>query len=363
MLNTRAHISALLAAMALALALVGCVNFGPEPIPQEDNTIGFQTVVGLPDVVRAGEQLVYPTDRPFAATAYWMPRDYFWDQSKNDLAEEYFAGVKVEWNESLGAWVANPKQLWPYTHTLTFFAHSPWADNLGNQITNISIDIAQDATIVTDWDTASEQLKGIDLMIAEVGAGQKDRTYKNTPNGVPTVFRHVLSQVQIVAGLVSEYEEDGIQYHIHVRKVELRQLATKGSFSSATERWTRAAGESKDFVVYDYTQDAANPTGIDLIVGVTKVGEKMLILPQVHLEGAEGTQAEIYVEWHDTKDNAVHNVVINLREKFTDSHWGPGQVYTYYLTWDKGAPSFIEFDKPTISADWADGGDYTITID
>ena len=40
--------------MALALALAGCVNFGPEPIPQEENTIGFQTVVGLPDVVRAG---------------------------------------------------------------------------------------------------------------------------------------------------------------------------------------------------------------------------------------------------------------------------------------------------------------------
>lgn len=360
MLNTRAHISALLAAMALALALAGCVNFGPEPTPQEDNTIGFQTVVGLPDVVRAGKQLVYPTDRPFAATAYWMPRDYFWDQSKNDLAEEYFAGVKVEWNESLGAWVANPKQRWPYTHTLTFFAHSPWADNNGNQITNITINTANDATIVTGWDTYDSATKGIDLMIAEVGEGQKDRHQDNTLGGVPTVFRHTLSQVQVIAGLASEYVVGGRTYNITLQRVELRQIFTRGNYSSATSRWD-AQSQPKTIVLYDYRNEGTD--GIVLDMSANQVGEPTLLLPQAHQEGREGTQAEIFVEWYDSYTRAVESAIINLRQKFTNSYWGRGNYYTYYLTWDKGATSFIEFDKPIISADWISGGDFVIEIE
>lgn len=358
-MRTKNHIAAkLLSAVATAFALVACVNvdeMGHEP----QALVGFQSVVGLEENESRADGVVYPTDIPFSASAYALPNDYHWDRSKAN-AVEYFSGVKVEYNPTLGAWVGNPAQFWPHTYWLTFFAHSPWGDNNGNQITNITIDTATDATIVTGWDTSAEATKGIDLMIAEVGEGQKNRFHENTLGGVPTVFRHTLSRVQVIAGLASEYVVGGRTYNITLQRVELRQIFTRGNYSSATSRWD-AQSQPKTIVLYDYRNEGTE--GVVLDVSANQVGEPTLVLPQVHQVGQEGTQAEMYVEWHDSYSGAVESATINLRQKFTNSYWGRGNHYTYYLTWDKGATSFIEFDKPVISADWISGGDFVLEIE
>ena len=357
-MKTKTHIAKLLSAVVAMCASVAGVNVdGYES--EQPSLVGFQTVVGLEETARADGGVAYPTDVPFSASAYALPGEYHWDRSKAE-AVEYFAGVKVEYNPTAGGWVGNPSQYWSHSYWLTFFAHSPWADNNGNQITNITINTANDATIVTGWDTYDSATKGIDLMIAEVGEGQKDRHQDNTLGGVPTVFRHTLSQVQVIAGLASEYVVGGRTYNITLQRVELRQIFTRGNYSSATSRWD-AQSQPKTFVLYDYRNEGTD--GIVLDMSANQVGEPTLLLPQAHQEGREGTQAEIFVEWYDSYNRAVESAIINLRQKFTNSYWGRGNYYTYYLTWDKGATSFIEFDKPIISADWISGGDFVIEIE
>lgn len=357
-MKTTTHIAKLLSAVVVMCASVACVNVdgydGEQP-----SIVGFQTVVGLDEAARADSGVAYPTDVPFSASAYALPEEYHWDRTKAE-AVEYFSGVKVEWLPALGGWVGNPAQYWPRSYWLTFFAHSPWADNNGNQITNITIDPANDATIVTDWDTSSTANKGIDLMIAEVGEGQKDRNHANTLGGVPTVFRHTLARVQMAANLASEYVINGRTYYITLRKVELRQILTRGNYSSAAGRWD-SQKQPKNLVIYNYATEGTG--GIVLGVNATFVGVPTLVLPQVHQEGNEGAQAEIFVEWHDSLDGAVKSATINLRQKFSNSHWGRGIHYTYYLSWEKGTPSYIEFDQPVISEDWANGGNFVLVIE
>ena len=354
MLNRQKHISTLLAAMAAALALVACVNIGEEGY--EEHAVGFQTVVGLAS--RADQGTTYPTDQTFAATAYALPLGSTWDTDKAQ-ALDYFTQVEVGYDEAQGAWVASPAQWWPSTYALTFFAHSPWGDNNGNRLTQLSIDTQTNATVVSGWDTSDEALSGIDLMVADVGSSQKDRTWENTTGGVPTVFRHLLARVRVVAGMVTEYTVNGRQYHIYVRRVELRQVKTKGNYTSA-QRWEELSAP-KTILLYDYTSEGGE--GLDLKVDVTEVGGDHMLLPQVHLTGGVGSEAELYVEWKDTQTGAVSSKVINLRSHIANSYWAPNTHYTYYLIWDKGDPDYIEFNAPTIAEDWANGGTYEMIIE
>ena len=88
-----------------------------------------------------------------------------------------------------------------------------------------------------------------------------------------------------------------------------------------------------------------------------------MLLPQVHLTGGVGSEAELYVEWKDTQTGAVSSKVINLRSHIANSYWAPNTHYTYYLIWDKGDPDYIEFNAPTIAEDWANGGTYEMIIE
>ena len=113
-MKTKTHIAKLLSAVVAMCASVACVNVdGYES--EQPSLVGFQSVVGLEESESRADGVVYPTDIPFSASAYALPNDYHWDRSKAN-AVEYFSGVKVEYNPTLGAWVGNPAQFWPHTY-------------------------------------------------------------------------------------------------------------------------------------------------------------------------------------------------------------------------------------------------------
>lgn len=365
MKKSEKYISKGLVAVAAALVLTSCVNVDDFGADNQAPTVGFQTIVKKSDnTPRAAiEGVDYPSGVSFGAIALSVGDGQTWDANHQD-ANTYVNNEEVKYFASpangypAASWHADELLLWPKTGTLTFFAYSPYRDNSNTPLGNVNVNPATGIMTIADWDLQSAKHKNIDLMVADI---QKDRTFLNSPSGVPTIFNHTLSRVDVKAGLMSEYNDGVFTYYITLRKVAFKQIFTKGDYESVpNNRWVNLENATT-LTLYDCVAEGTG--GIVLDISADPVGETIFVLPQVHYEGSEGTEAEIFIEWHDSKDDAIKTFTFNLRQKFADSHWGMGNHYTYYLAWNKGAPSFIEFEKPTISADWANGGTFTLEVE
>lgn len=352
----------LVAVAMVAFANFSCVNVEEFGYEAQSRTVGFQAVVKKHDnAPRAAiEGVNYPTTVNFGAFAMWLDEGQIW-ANDHAAATPFIDNNEVAYNTFLPAtWTTETAYYWPDTGSLTCFAYSPYRDNSNNPLTNVSVSAATGALTINNWNLLDAKYKEIDLMLANV---QTERTFANSSSGIPTIFNHLLSRIDVKAGLASEYkEEGGPTYKITLRKVALKQVYMTGDYTTQTNRWESPRNAT---TIWLYNNETEGTDGLELVFGTTtNAGETTFVLPQVHLEGAEGTQAELFVEWHDSKPGeGVQSATINLREKFTDSYWGQGKHYTYILAWDRGATSYIEFDPPTISSDWVSGGSHIITIE
>jgi hypothetical protein len=76
---------------------------------------------------------------------------------------------------------------WPKNGSLTFFSFSPFSikDNVECNTTN--------GVVISNWDVDANQT--VDVMIADVQKGRTTNESHGGYNGVPTIFRHKLSQI------------------------------------------------------------------------------------------------------------------------------------------------------------------------
>lgn len=344
------------AALAVAtLAMSSCVVNDNEPFNNEPQAIGFNAVVGpISDSRAVITDLNYPNDLPFAAFASQLGDGKTWDTNKAE-AVQLIGGDAVAYQTYLpGKWTTEVAYYWPDFGSLTFFAYSPYFDAQGNKINNIAFTPTTGELKVTGWDVSAAKFKDVDLMMADV---QKDLTSDLAPSGVPVAFRHKLARVNFRAGLTSEYKEGSNTYKIFLRKVVLKNIYTKGNYSSVENsgRWTELS-EPEQLVIYN------NATGVELshLTSAT-IGADLLVMPQGHLNAASGAGLEI--AYFDTKTGTTQTIDIILRHKFPDSNWIINGSYTYMIMIDRGDPDYIEFNPPTVSGDWVDAGTYTLTIE
>ena len=165
-----------LAALAIA-AIASCTKNEVTPIdPQE---ITYQTVVG-----KATKALItdteYPTSETFGTFAYYnantTPVEAFPTNSKPYIPESV-----VTYQTSF--WSTVKPYYWPKNGSLTFFSFSPWSIN-----ESVSCSETNGITI-SNYDVSAAQ--DVDVMVADVKTGMTS----NGTNGVPTLFRHKLSQL------------------------------------------------------------------------------------------------------------------------------------------------------------------------
>lgn len=341
-------------AIVVSMALGSCVKnsnidgLGPQ-------AINYHAVCGLTTEGRAAiSGTDYPTGVPFAAFAVRHAEGETW-AGNSATASYLIKGDAVAYNSYVpGAWATEIPYYWPIKGGMSFFAYSPWADANGNKINNIAFTPTTGELKVTGWNTNDAKYKGVDLMFADP---KYDQTEALAASGVPTVFRHKLSLVSFKAGLIGEYKEGGVTYEIQLRKVTLKNVKTQGNYSSINDsgRWTSVSG-SADIVLYN------NPSGEALSHLTTlSLGDDQLVIPQGHENNASGVTVEI--QYFDTKTSSVKTLSIILRNKIPTSNWVIGSQYTYYIMFNVGDPDYIEFDAPTISAAWADGGTYELVVE
>ena len=226
----------IVAAFASAI-LAGCTK-NEVRVDMPDQAISFTTAVGANSTKAMIDDTAYPNSETFGTYAYYLPSGQSWPVNAGD-AKLYIPESEVKYTAAPSTpaynWTTETPYYWPSAGSLTFFSFSPWSIN-----TSVECNTTNGIKI-TDWDVDANQT--VDVMVADVA---EDKTANETNpggvgyNGVPTVFRHKLSQiVAFKFNTDKDYTNgngdgtwDAGDKQIVVTGISINSIATKGTFTS-----------------------------------------------------------------------------------------------------------------------------------
>ncbi len=385
-----------IAALAAAI-LPGCTKNEVKPeVP--DQPISFTTAVGSSITKTVIDDNVFPTTEQFATFAYWLDEGETWPDDATK-AKEYIpfgtdsnSRTLVSYDEEQNLWTTATPYYWPTTGSLTFFSfYHP-------QIKEVTFDTTKGLQFSRDLAGSDDQ--GKDIMVADVVTEQTKNTDNANGsgfNGVPTKFRHVMSQVvDFFINTEMDYTNghgDGTwqagDISITLNSIKIRNVYVKATYTSGLEpseanpgTWSEYAAEGGHMVTYtwfDATQDdefqvTSTKTQVpDATITVSEGTDSydvtrgaILILPQsfVNSEYPENADADIEVIYTITYHIANGGTIeeqITREIKLAEIHaaqnnaWQMNKKITYNLTigldqilW---APSVVSWDDSAVEED------------
>ena len=359
-------------ALAAGVALVACTKNEVRPV-EVDQEITFQAVVDKA-ATKGGtfdNGVTYPTNRPFGTFAFFYTPSVGYTKD----APKYIDNAKVENTSgasSGSAWTTNPKYYWPKQGCLTFMSYSPY-EELKTIVTCQSENDALAEIKIPNWDVDANQ--NVDIMIAD----RVDNLTANGENdgytGVSTVFRHKLAQIvkfsvqtkEDFGNLNSGAPQAGSKLFF-LKKIELQDIVTNGSFTSGVEPssshigiWTPAASPAdKDYTWYNNTADPLvqggdyefNTTAVALSSGTIKTNGYLLVRPQT-FTASDTKKIEItYVIRSYTSATAYSDetVVQSFNIHSATPSWDINKKYSFTITVDLNQIYWA----PSVE-DWEDG--------
>lgn len=220
----------IIAAMALSV-LSACTKNEVRPESSEPQEITFQTVVGGVKTKGLVSGKTYPEDATFGSYAYYHKGNF---TGTGDL---YIGNAEIEYdgNSSPATWHADKKYYWPKDGgKLTFYAYSPYSISaVPAGETKSPVTCSDDNGIkIENWDVYANST--IDILVADV-AKDKTANESGTYVGVPTVFRHKLTQI---AGFKVKTKEAYPDITFTVKSISIKDAKYKGKYES--EVWTAA---------------------------------------------------------------------------------------------------------------------------
>lgn len=313
---------------------------------------------------KADPNQAYDTKSTFGAFAF-QHTGSFADVNDESGFTKYIDNVEIKYDADATAtsWHAEKMYYWPKNGSkLTFYAYSPFSiSKVSEGQTSPVSCTGKDGIKITDWDVEKNQT--VDIMVADA---EKDKT-ENGANGgftgVPTVFRHKLTQI---AGFTVKTQEAYSGITITVKKIEITGVKHKGTYvlQGTTEVWT-ADDATTTYTWYDSSKEGSskysiqnNTNSLSVVPNALSHSENCLyVLPQEFTEDAKlkitysrnypiGDQtAEIKLS--DLKDKKDEVVKWDMNKKIT---------YTIIFTLDEilWAPSVVDWSE--------DGGSANINI-
>ena len=211
-----------LAALAIA-AIASCTKNEVNEVTANDQ-ITFQTVVG-PNTKALIDGIVYNTSDPaFGTVAYYIAND----ETFPDDADLYIPESKVSYSSTY--WSTATPYYWPKNGSLTFFSYSPYTE----LESSMECDETTGLTL-TGWDVHANQ--GVDVMVADVQTGKTANGSNGGYEGVPTIFRHKLSQIINVTFKTDKDYNDGTPFsagekQFFINYVKINKLEQTGTYTS-----------------------------------------------------------------------------------------------------------------------------------
>ena len=192
-------------------------------------------VVQYTQTKAAGE---YPTNVPFVSSAFYLENGKTWAANHSE-AKAYIEDATISFNGTL--WRDESRSYyWPYSGKLNFFSYSP-----AEIKSNTTVDCNTGITI-TDWDVNANQ--NVDIMVADVQTEQTANQNVGLYTGVPTIFRHKLSQIvgfefntfeDYANGHNGSYQDGDVVFIVN--EIQICKLIQKGTYYSSYDVGTAVA--------------------------------------------------------------------------------------------------------------------------
>lgn len=278
--------SILLAAAAIA-ALAGCSKVEVKSVDEAPALISWNAVVGKHSTKAPVEGTTFSTGHSFKTFAFYNTNGTAWPAG----ASLYIDNQKVNYYAAAVApfvansWHTETVNYWPRQGSLTFFSYS-FANSDVSFTGNLTC-TAADGLKLEGYDVNATENKNSDFMVADIKVDQRQNTTDaaGAAKGVPTIFRHALTQI---VGFNVKTKDDykgaalaaGSKV-IEVNSIKIVKADSKGDYTMTNDAVTRTEswGNRSDSKTYEYTpvagkSEALNTTAAEL------VNEQKIFLPQ-----------------------------------------------------------------------------------
>lgn len=267
---------------AACAALASCVK-NEVRVNAPDKEITFQTVS-----TKAGA--AFEKDKHFFSYAYFLEKDKTWDPDFAS-AKPYIDKAVITYEPGTAAgkgyWAAGDTYYWPKQGSLTFFA---WTDNtIHHPTSNPAPSVGTGATVTCAPNTgikienySVKDNPNKDILVAEIAKDKKNNesvTGRDWSEGVPTVFRHALANVEFNVNKRENYPN----VEFRVREITLNNVSTKGTFTqgSPAESWGWSAQTEPDKLSVFTGDEEVTTTATKLKPNTTPgATDYFIVLPQ-----------------------------------------------------------------------------------
>lgn len=384
--------SILLAAAAIA-ALAGCSKVEVKSVDEAPARISWNAVVGKHSTKAPVEGTTFSTGHSFKTFAFYNANGTAWPTGASLYIDNqevsYHAGAVAPFVAN--SWHTVTANYWPRQGSLTFFSYS--FANKPVSFAGTLTCTAADGLKLEGYDVNASGNKNSDFMVADIKDGQRQNTTNaaGAEKGVPTIFRHALTQI---VGFNVETKDDykgatlaaGSKV-IEVKSIKIVNADSKGDYTMTNNAVTRTEswGNRSDSKTYEYTPVAGKSEALST-TAAELVNEQKIFLPQdfaasgyTYTAGASLLQKSLERQTvaYKTAVAAVGHIELKYTIKtYTDAtnyseeevtelialheigNWNINKKITYKITIDLS--SNIIYWDPTVK-DW-DKEDQTITI-
>ena len=259
---------------AACVALASCVK-NEVRVNVPDQEITFQTVS-----TKAGA--AFNKGNHFISYAYFLEKDKHWDTANLSTdAKAYIDNALISYDNQKGNyWAAATPYYWPKQGSLTFFAWTVDTDapSVG---TGATVTCAPNTGIkIENYSVKDNPNK--DILVADIAKDKKNNesvTGRDWSEGVPTVFRHALANVEFNVNKRENYPN----VEFRVREITLNKVSTKGTFTqgSPAESWGWSAQTEPDKLSVFTGDEEVTTTATKLNPNTTPgATDYFIVLPQ-----------------------------------------------------------------------------------
>ena len=337
-------------ALAAVVALAACTKVDKTDSSKEQ-MMTF-TVINYLQQTKVGETAY--TGEAFGTFAYWTATDWATDGDANVFMNNDKIIQSPEYAPA-GEWGPEQARFWTKSGKITFASYSPYTTGSDNGFSELPTFSKESGFTFRNFTIPADG--SVDLMVADLAVDQtkNDPQYQLSGNqdGVPTLFRHVLSQIAFMFK-TSENPNPNVEgSEIVINSVTIQNINNKGTYTqNNTDVWAGENGSES----YEFNSDT-NPVTVkpgDDPKG-TEV-ESMILLPQELAEGGQQIVIDYTIrtkyasndEWAEEPLTATVDLVTTEIPE-----WEPNQSIVYTITInpvDTSVENAILFD-PAV-ADW-----------
>lgn len=278
--------SILLAAAAIA-ALAGCSKVEVKSVDEAPARISWNAVVGKHSTKAPVEGTTFSTGHSFKTFAFYNANGTAWPTGASLYIDNqevsYHAGAVAPFVAN--SWHTVTANYWPRQGSLTFFSYS--FANKPVSFAGTLTCTAADGLKLEGYDVNATGNKNSDFMVADIKVDQRQNTTNaaGAEKGVPTIFRHALTQI---VGFNVETKDDykgatlaaGSKV-IEVKSIKIVKAYSKGDYTMTNDAVTRTEswGNQSDSKTYEYTPVAGKSEALST-TAAELVNEQKIFLPQ-----------------------------------------------------------------------------------